>query len=148
MSLLAFFGMSSKLNFGHLSETITARLAFIVVMVLQGIRLVILLFSGGSFIAWGAIVIFGLGMGGVGALSPLVKADMFGLKQFGRIVGLMHVAVIVPVFLGPIMAGVIFDSTGTYNMMFVITIGLLIVSIASFMMARVPKRAPNTGAHQ
>ena len=140
MSLLAFFAMTSKLIFGRLSETITARLAFVVVMVLQGIGLAILLFAGGSVVAWGAIVIFGLGMGGVGALSPLVITDMFGLKQFGRIVGLMHVAIIIPVFLGPIMAGVIFDSTGNYNLMFVITIALLVASIGSFMMARVPKQ--------
>lgn len=144
--LLAFFGMSSKLIFGRLSETITARLAFVVVMVLQGIGLAILIVSGGSIATWGAIVVFGLGMGGVGALTPLVIFDMFGLKQFGSIMGLTRSAIVIPVLLGPIMAGLIFDSTGGYNLMFAITIGLLVVSIGSFMMARVPAHASNSGS--
>ena len=38
MMLLAFFGTSSKLIFGRLSETITARLAFVVILILQGCR--------------------------------------------------------------------------------------------------------------
>ena len=143
--LLAFFGMSSKLIFGRLSETITARLAFVVIMVLQGIGLAILIVSGGSVATWGAIVVFGLGMGGVGALTPLVIFDMFGLKQFGSIMGLTRTGVVIPVLFGPIMAGMIFDSKGDYNLMFAITIGFLVISIASFAMARDPGRAGRTG---
>lgn len=137
--LLAACGASSKLIFGWLSETITARLAFIAIMVLQGVGLAILVMSGGSFVTWGAIVIFGLGMGGVGALTPLVLTEMFGLKQFGSIMGLSRMAIIIPVFLGPIMAGLIFDSRGDYNLMFLITIGFLAVSIVSFMLIKTPR---------
>lgn len=75
MMLLAFFGMSSKLIFGRLSETITARLAFVVIMILQGAGLAILIASGGSIATWAAIIVFGLGMGGVGALTPLVITE-------------------------------------------------------------------------
>jgi len=98
----------------------------------------VLLVAGGSWVAWGAIVVFGLGMGGVGALTPLVIFDMFGLKQFGSIMGLTRMAISIPILLGPIMAGLIFDSTGKYNLMFLITIGLLVVSIGSFLLAKPP----------
>ena len=141
MIVLAFFAGSSKLIFGRLSESITARISFIVIMILQGIGLSILLISGGSLITWGAIVVFGLGMGGVGALTPLVIFDMFGLKQFGSIMGLTRMAITIPVFFGPILAGLIFDSRGNYELMFVITIALLVVSIGSFALARVPKQS-------
>ncbi|WP_342822867.1 MFS transporter [Candidatus Lucifugimonas marina] len=139
MVVLAVFAGSSKLIFGRLSESITARISFMVIMVLQGIGLSVLLFAGGSWIAWGAIVVFGLGMGGVGALTPLVIFDMFGLKQFGSIVGLTRMAISIPILLGPIMAGIIFDSTGKYDLMFAITIGLLVVSIGSFLLAKTPR---------
>ena len=142
--LLAFFGMSSKLIFGRLSETITARLAFVVIMILQGAGLAVLMVSGGSASVWGAIVVFGLGMGGVGALTPLVITDMFGLKQFGSIMGLTRTALIIPVFAGPIMAGLIFDATDSYNLMFGITIALLAVSIVVFMMIRSPFSPKNS----
>jgi MFS family permease len=139
MIVLAIFAASSKLIFGRLSESITAKLSFIVIMILQGIGLSVLLISGDSAITWGAIVVFGLGMGGVGALTPLVIFDMFGLKQFGSIMGLTQMSIAIPIFLGPILAGVIFDSMGKYDLMFVITIGLLVVSIGSFMLAKTPK---------
>ncbi|MDE0593432.1 MAG: MFS transporter [Dehalococcoidia bacterium] len=136
MIVLAIFAASSKLIFGRLSESITARVSFIVIMILQGIGLSVLLISGGSAITWGAIVVFGLGMGGVGALTPLVIFDMFGLKQFGSIMGLTRMSIAIPIFFGPIFAGMIFDSKGKYDLMFVITIGLLVVAIGSFMLAK------------
>jgi MFS family permease len=146
MILLAIFAGSSKLIFGRLSESITARVSFVMIMGLQGIGLSILLVSGGSWITWGAIIVFGLGMGGVGALTPLVIFDMFGLKQFGSIMGLIQMGIAIPIFAGPIIAGYIYDSTGKYDLMFGITIGLLVVSIGSFLLARVPHdRASGVG---
>ena len=87
---------------------------------------------------------FGLGMGGVGALTPLVIFDMFGLNQSGSITGLTHTVIIIPMLTGPIMAGLIFDLTDGYNLMFAITFGLLIVSILNFLMARVPTQPPRS----
>jgi MFS family permease len=140
MMLLAFFAMSSKLIFGRLSETITARLAFVVILILQGAGLAILVISGGSVASWGGIVVLGLGMGGVGALTPLVIADTFGLKQFGAIMGLTRMPVIIPVIAGPIMAGMIFEATGGYNLVFLITIGMLVISVGAFLLAKTPSR--------
>ena len=141
MMLLAFFGMSSKIIFGRLSETITARLAFVVILVLQGVGLTVLIVSGGSTATWGAIVVLGLGMGGVGALTPLVIADTFGLRQFGSIMGLTRMPITVPVLIGPRMAGMIFDATGGYNLMFLITIGMLVISAGAFLLVKTPTRA-------
>ena len=138
MIMLAFFAASSKLIFGRLSESITARISFIVIMILQGIGLTILLASSGTFITWIAIVVFGLGVGGVGTLTPLVIFDMFGLKQFGSITGLANLGITIPVLIGPILAGLIFDSTGEYNIMFAVTICLLAISIGCFLFVKNP----------
>ncbi|MDA1280568.1 MAG: hypothetical protein O3B95_11135 [Chloroflexi bacterium] len=47
------------------------------------------------------------------------------------------------------MAGLIYDSTGKYNLMFWITIFLLVAAIVLFTMARVPVRPapPTTDPH-
>lgn len=142
MMVLSFFGMTSKLIFGRLSESLTARLAFVVILILQGIGLVILIISGGSRAMWGGMIVLGLGMGGVGALTPLVIVDTFGLKQFGSIMGLTRVPIIIPVLVGPLLAGLIFDSTGNYNLMFLITIGMLIISAGAFATMKAPAKSP------
>lgn len=141
MMLLAFFAMSSKLIFGRLSETITARWAWVTILVLQATGLGVMIVSGGSVVTWIGIGVFGLGMGGVGALTPLVISDLFGLKQFGSIMGLTRTPLVIPVVAGPIMAGMIYDETGGYDLMFGVTIGLLIVSIGAFVLAKAPGRS-------
>jgi OFA family oxalate/formate antiporter-like MFS transporter len=138
MMLLAFFGMTSKLIFGRLSETMTARLAFVVILILQGTGLAILVVAQGSLASWGGVAVLGLGMGGVGTLTPLLIADLFGLRHFGSILGLTRLPVIIPVIIGPLMAGVIFDATGSYNLVFLITIGFLILSAGAFVLVKVP----------
>ena len=140
MMLLAFFGMSSKLIFGRLSETITARLAYVVIIILQAAGLLVLIVSDNSVATWIGMVVLGLGMGGVGALMPLVIVDAFGLRQFGSIMGMITMPIIIPVFAGPIMAGMIFDSTGSYTVMFQITIGMLIVSAGAFLAKKPPEK--------
>ena len=38
------------------------------------------------------------------------------------------------------MAGMIFDATGGYNLVFLITIGMLIISVGAFLLAKTPSR--------
>ena len=142
MMLLAFFAMASKIIFGRLSEVITARVAFVVILILQSIGLAMLVAAGGSATAWVGIAVLGLGMGGVGALTPLVIADTFGLRQFGSIIGLTRMPIIIPVVVGPILAGRLFDASGNYNLMFLITTVMLVVSIGAFLKVKSPAPHP------
>ena len=145
LSVLAFFAMASKIIFGRMSETITARYAYVVIVSLQVIGLALLVLSGGSAVAWAALAVFGLGIGGVGALGPLAVVEVFGLRNYGGIMGLTRPAITIPVVAGPIMAGMIFDAFGKYDIAFLITIGLLVGAIASFLLARPPRRDRPSG---
>jgi MFS family permease len=138
LMILALFAIASKIIFGTISEWITARWSYAIVVALQIIGLAILLLPGSELLTWGGLMVFGLGMGGVGALGPLAITEMFGLKNFGAILGLTTPAMIIPALVGPIMAGFIFDSTGSYDLAFQITVGLLLISMTSFALARPP----------
>ena len=140
MIVIAIFATCSKIIFGRLSESITARIAFILVMILQTIGLAILLFSGDSSVTWLAIGIIGLGMGGTGALTPLLIFDMFGVRKFGSIMGLSNIGIALPTVLGPFMAGLIYDTNGNYELMFIITALFLFISIACVAFAKVPTK--------
>ncbi len=146
VALVALFAMSSKIIFGRLSETITALYAYVIIIILQIIGLVVLVFSPAQPVAWFALVTFGLGMGGVGALGPLAIAETFGLKNLGSIMGLMSFAVILPTIVGPVMSGQVFDRTGMYDAAFLTTAALLGISVfcfffAGFLKPRVPESA-------
>ena len=145
LMLLAFFAVTSKILFGTVSEWITARWAYVIVVSLQITGLSILLFPDGSMFTWIGLIVFGLGMGGVGALGPLTITEMYGLKNFGAIIGLTRPAMIIPTVIGPIMAGFIFDRTGTYDLAFGITLGLLSIALAGFALASPPRSRQSTG---
>jgi len=137
MIILSIGGASSKLIFGPLSEKITARIAFILIMILQTIGLLILLYSESIIFIWTSITIMGLGMGGVGALTPLVLSEIFGTKNLGQIIGVSRVGLVAPAIAGPILAGLIFDNYNNYKYLFWIMIFLLILSIICFILASI-----------
>jgi MFS family permease len=139
LMLLAFFAVTSKILFGTVSEWITARWSYVIVVSLQVIGLAVILIPGGGMPTWIGLVIFGLGMGGVGALGPLTITEMYGLKNFGAIIGLTRPAMIIPTLIGPVMAGIIFDTRGTYELAFIITLVLLTISVVGFALASPPK---------
>ena len=41
---------------------------------------------------------------------------------------------------GPIMAGMIYEATGGYNLVFLITIAMLTISVGAFLLAKTPPR--------
>ena len=136
VSVVSFFAIASKIISGRVSESITARYTYVVIIGLQMIGMALLLLFGGSTFVWIALIIFGLGMGGVGALGPLVIVENFGLRNFGGILGLTRPGQILPEIAGPLLAGVTFDATDEYDLAFLIVIGILGASILSFLLAR------------
>ena len=58
---------------------------------------------------------------------------------------LRRLLLIIPTLIGPVMAGIIFDTTGTYELAFIITLGLLAISVLGFALASPPKPLNSPG---
>ncbi len=73
------------------------------------------------------VAVFG---GGVGATVPLlasIRADYFGRAALGKIQGFMSPVTMVAGATGPVSAGYLFDTTGSYDSAF-LTVGLLTIA--------------------
>jgi MFS family permease len=89
----------------------------------SGVILVTL--AGSSVFVWPAIVYFGAGFGGIGPLMSLVVMEVFGMRNYGTIQGVVTmVLATVPILIGPIVAGRLFDLTGSYDTSFWIVSGI------------------------
>ena len=73
------------------------------------------------------MAIFGIGQGGVSSLMTPMVAELFGLGSFGVIYGVITVGATVGVAIGPIIAGQIFDTMGSYNLAFIIYAGISVI---------------------
>ena len=136
LTVTAAFGLTSKLFFGLLSEKITARIAFVLTLLIQATGVFLFIVAGGSQAVWAAVLVFGLGFGGMGALIPLTVAEAFGLRSFGTIMGFVSVAGIMPQLAGPLVAGYIFDQRGSYAIPFGIIVGMFIFGALALLAAR------------
>ena len=77
---------------------------------------------------WGALaftVIHGLAFGVRGPLTQAIRADYFGRAAFGTVMGFSSLIIIIGMVLGPIVAGLSYDLTGSYRTGFV---GLALVA--------------------
>ena len=136
VSTIAGMGIFSKLAFGRASEKITARIATILSIALQMVGVLIIAQVDASHLLWLGIFVFGLGFGGLGALALLVVQEMFGMKEFGGIMGIMQVGMIASGTGAPMMAGAIHDSSGSFDYAFLIVAAIFVVGIAALALAR------------
>ena len=136
VSTIAGMGIFSKLAFGRASEKITARIATILSIALQMVGVLIIAQVDASHLLWLGIFVFGLGFGGLGALALLVVQEMFGMKEFGGIMGIMQVGMIASGTGAPMMAGAIHDSSGSFDSAFLIVAAIFVLGIAALALAR------------
>jgi MFS family permease len=95
-----------------------------------------------------AAVFFGLGYGGLaGVQSPMV-AEYCGLKEHGVIFGLSMFICTIGGSLGPVLAGRIFDTTGSYHLHFVICAAVAFTSIVLAALLKPARVFPVAGRQQ
>lgn len=56
-------------------------------------------------------------------------ADYYGIKNFGANYGVLYTAWGISGTIGPIIAGIVVDKTGTYNLAYMISAALLLVAL-------------------
>jgi MFS family permease len=96
-----------------------------------------------------SMVLFGFGAGGMILLQGFLWADYFGRQHVGGIRGASMPVTLVFSAAGPPVAGLVYDRVGSYNPVWWVGIGLMLVG--AFVLAitpppnRRPRRVPGTG---
>ena len=142
LTLVAAMGIGSKLSFGRLSESISARRAAIFSVAFQAIGVGLMITPGGSLVLWSGVFVFGLGYGGLGAMIVLSVSEAFGLYAFGAIMGMVNLVMIVSMVGGPLLTGALYDATGSYDTPFAIIIGIFAFGMAALLATKRPGRMP------
>ena len=78
----------------------------------------------------GLVFLTGVVLGGALPLSSALLAEAFGRDRFAPMMGLMMPLAIPLQLLGPIFAGWVYDSTGSYSPAFLALAAVLIVAAA------------------
>ncbi len=131
-SLAALMGLGSvsgKIVTGLLSDRIASRFLPAVVLSIPAVGYFLLLNSGGAaaWLGFGAFTI-GFGSGGAIQLGAYLTTRYAGMRSFGSIFGVLSSLLGVVFGIGPVIAGWLFDKTGSYELILTIAVPTSIVA--------------------
>jgi sugar phosphate permease len=105
---------------GFLGDLVGPRRVVAAAFICQAISIVILAYATSMTQVMVFATIFGIAFGTRGTLMTVLRARVFGRKNFSRLAGLMDPLSSVSVFISPIFAGFVFDTSGSYQMAFLV----------------------------
>lgn len=127
LATIGGFTVIGRLSMGFIADRIGTKPAYFINFIICGVSLVWLLFTDE---VWGLFLfsaIFGFGQGGVGLLQAPIATDLFGLKSYGVILGVCGFCATTGGAAGPLLTGYLFDSTGGYQIAFIVCLTICIV---------------------
>jgi len=140
LGLLTLLSVIGRLSFGFLGDYFNKRYLFIVLYSFMGIGMLILMNAKTMDQVYIFLFLFGVGFGGTVPLMPAIRAEYFGLTALGKIQGFMNPIMMAAGAVGPIFAGFVFDTSGSYKISFLVTGLLTFLAAVSIFFARPVKQ--------
>jgi len=144
VSIIFIGGFIGKVISGKLAEMIGRKIVLVggVAMMLLGSLLIVSsIFYKNPLLIWIGLTLYGTGWGGLYTLIQLLVADLFGLIAIGKIMGVINIIDTIGGGLGPIITAVIYDSTQSYLLPFLVISALLVIALISSSMLKIDDEA-------
>lgn len=126
LSVIGAASIAGRLSVGGLVDRIGGRNGYILCFAALIAGLAVLILGHAQIALFAAVAIYGFGHGGFFTVVSPTVAEFFGLRAHGAIFGTVLFFGTVGGALGPILAGLVFDTTGSYMIAFS---GLLVMAI-------------------
>jgi len=126
--------IAGRLALGTFVDRFDKRYSAIFCFLIQGLAVLVLAFWQNTAVLYLCTFAFGLTMGAMLMMLPLITGECFGMVSFGLVSGLIGVFSITGSAFGPMIAGLIFDATSSYQVAFIFfgIISLLAIGIVRF----------------
>jgi MFS family permease len=124
VSVVLTVSIIGRLFMGWLADRIAKKYVMLLIYLLIASAIPLLFFASNPKVMYLFAVIFGLGLGGEYLIIPLMAAELFGVKAFGRLMGIVLTADGVAEAVLPKSIGRLRDQTGSYHPGFHVLIGV------------------------
>jgi MFS family permease len=116
LAMSVFFGFAAlgKVGMGYIADRISARLALAVDFAARALAFLIIFGAAHVPLLAICIILLGTAAGAPLVLLPLLVAESLGRRRYGVLGALTSLAGTVGATIGPVVAGRIFDLTGSY----------------------------------
>ncbi len=133
-SILAIVGGSGivgRVAFGGLADKIGNKKTYVLCFALMAANFAILLVAEEMWEFYLFAIVLGFAYGGFATLIAPMVADLFGLRSHGVILGSATFGATIGGAIGPIVAGRIFDVSGSYQLAFILCILISAVGLVA-----------------
>lgn len=135
ISMFFFCALVGKFIFGFVADYLDSKKVFYGNILVMLVGAVCLAAMNPALITI-AVILFGLGWGGVYTMIQLSAVNSFGLQSAGKILGTITVLDALGGGLGIWLTGVFYERFGSYNVAFVIFLGLIMVAMVCISQVR------------
>jgi MFS family permease len=127
-SVIGVASATGRLIMGGVSDYLGARKSLALSVVVEGVAVALIVLSTRQWMLYPFGVLLGFGYGGHAPQFPAIIRELFGMKRMGRNIGLQQLFYGSGALLGPLLAGWMFDRSGSYVLPFAIAAGVLILA--------------------
>jgi sugar phosphate permease len=138
VALLTVMQLTGQLTGGWLGDRVSKRWICAGCMLGHAAALMILGLATAFWMVLAFAVLHGLSWGMRGPLMAAIRADYFGSGSFGMISGVSSMVIMFGMMLGPLVAGILADRTGSYVPGFSVLAALAAAGSIAFVRARRP----------
>jgi MFS family permease len=132
--------IGGRLVWGSTSDRLGCRKVLLFIFAMMMAAYIGLQFAVATWSLYVFAVFFGFAYGGFPVLHSLTTAELFGLRSHGTIMGAFYFCAMCGAGLGPWMAGLIYDTTKSYQWAFVICILVAAIGLTMVFLLRPPAR--------
>ncbi|MEM1297878.1 MAG: MFS transporter [Pseudomonadota bacterium] len=115
LSVMAAASVAGRLTVGVFVDRVGGRLGYVLCFVPLILSIATLLWVSAPWALFAVIAVYGFAHGGFFTVVAPTVAEFFGLRAHGTIFGVVLFSGTIGGAIGPILAGRMFDSLGTYN---------------------------------
>lgn len=129
LSILMIGGVIGKLILGVLNDAIGIKITALVSLGGGALGILIALLAGGTNapMFYIGMVVFGFGYAGLTVIVPMLTREAFGSLNYTQIYSWVSMGIFIATAISFFMYAVIYDTTGSYDLCFMIVIGLYAV---------------------
>jgi MFS family permease len=140
LGVSALIGAPTRIGMGWLGDMADKRKLIMGLLLALSSSVFLMGYTAVPVVFTPCMIIYSLAYGGLASLQEPIRADYFGTKAFATIQGVSRTITTVGTFMGPILAGFLYDLTHSYTIAFGIFSGVSLLSFLLMFFAKAPAR--------
>ncbi len=112
--------LAGRVIVGHFADRYSRKNVMALFYLVLALAIPLLFLAPSRFALWAFVLVFGFAMGADYMLIPLVTAECFGVAALGKLLSIIIMIYSLGQWLGPWLAGRVFDTMGSYDLAWLI----------------------------